>query len=96
MSKHNALGVAWFVLGFGTFVFTRMSAIVPTIPIATLIAPVFILRFSRTQPARRGSLLTLLGFVLSINIDSGACSAWTTRRYHWSSTWSGARCWPAS
>jgi apolipoprotein N-acyltransferase len=36
--------------------------------VAILIAPVFILRFSRTQPVRRGNLLTLLGFYLSINI----------------------------
>jgi len=57
-----------FVLGFGIFIFTRMSKLVPTIPIAILIAPVFILRFIRTQPAKRGILLTLLGFVLIINI----------------------------
>jgi len=36
--------------------------------IAILIAFVFILRFSRTQPAKRGIWLTLLGFILSINI----------------------------
>ena len=58
----------WFVLGFGIFVFTRMSKLVPTIPVAILIAPVFILRFNRTQPVRRGNLLTLVGFYLSINI----------------------------
>jgi len=57
-----------FVLGFGIFIFTRMSKLVPTIPIAILIAPVFILRFIRTQPAKRGILLTLLGFVLIINL----------------------------
>jgi len=32
-----------FLLGFGIFIFTRMSKLVPTIPIAILIAPVFIL-----------------------------------------------------
>ena len=48
--------------------FTRLSKLVPTIPIAILIAFVFILRFSRTQPAKRGIWLTLLGFILSINI----------------------------
>jgi apolipoprotein N-acyltransferase len=58
----------WFVLGFGIFIFTRMSKLVPTIPVAILIAPIFILRFIRTQPARRGILLTLLGFLLTINI----------------------------
>jgi len=33
-----------------------------------LIAPVLILRFIRTQPAERGIWLTLLGFVLIINM----------------------------
>jgi apolipoprotein N-acyltransferase len=68
MSKNNYLSVVWFVLGFGIFLFTRMSKLVPTIPVAILIAPIFILRFIRTQPARRGILLTLLGFLLTINI----------------------------
>ena len=68
MKKNNYLSVAWFVLGFGIFIFTRMSKLVPTIPVAILIAPIFILRFIRTQPARRGILLTLLGFLLTINI----------------------------
>jgi apolipoprotein N-acyltransferase len=66
--KRKYAPLVWFVLGFGIFMFTRMSKIVPTIPIAMLIAPVFILRFTRTQPARRGILLALVGFLLSINI----------------------------
>jgi apolipoprotein N-acyltransferase len=45
-----------------------MSKLVPTIPVAILIAPVFVMRFNRTQPVRRGNLLTLFGFYLSINI----------------------------
>jgi apolipoprotein N-acyltransferase len=68
MSKNSYLSVVWFILGFGIFLFTRMSKLVPTIPVAMLIAPIFILRFIRTQPARRGILLTLLGFLLTINI----------------------------
>lgn len=68
MIKKSYWPLAWFILGFGIFIFTRMSMLVPTIPVAILIAPVFILRFSRTQPVRRGNLLTLLGFYLSINI----------------------------
>jgi apolipoprotein N-acyltransferase len=60
--------VILFLLGFVTLMFTRRSEIVPTINIAILIAPVFILRFIRTQPARRGIILTLLGFLLSMNI----------------------------
>jgi apolipoprotein N-acyltransferase len=68
MKRRRYAPLVWFVLGFGIFMFTRMSKIVPTIPVAMLIAPVFILRFARTQPARRGILLTLVGFLLSINI----------------------------
>jgi apolipoprotein N-acyltransferase len=68
MNRRSYLPVVWFVLGFGIFVFTRMSKLVPTIPVAILIAPVFILRFNRTQPVRRGNLLTLVGFYLSINL----------------------------
>ena len=68
MNKKNYLPFLWFVLGFGIFVFTRMSKFFPTIPVAILIAPVFIMRFNRTQSVRRGNLLTLLGFYLSINI----------------------------
>ncbi len=68
MTKYNKPSILWFFLGFGIFVFTRLSKLVPTIPITILIAFVFILRFSRTQPAKRGIWLTLLGFILSINI----------------------------
>jgi apolipoprotein N-acyltransferase len=68
MKKNNYLPVVWFVLGFGIFIFSRMSKLVPTMPVAILIAPIFILRFIRTQPARRGILLTLLGFLVTINI----------------------------
>jgi hypothetical protein len=45
MKGRRLAPVAWFFLGFGIFMFTRMSKIVPTIPVAMLIAPVFILRF---------------------------------------------------
>jgi len=57
-----------FFLGFFIFLFTRRSEIVPSFHIAILIAPIFILRFIRTQPARKGILLTFLGFILSMNI----------------------------
>ncbi len=49
MTKHNTLPVLWFFLGFGLFIFTRRSEIVPTIGIAIIIAPLFILGFIRTQ-----------------------------------------------
>lgn len=68
MIAKKYLPVAYFLLGFGIFMFTRMSKLVPFIEIAILIAPIFILRFSRTQPAKRGIWLTLLGFLLSFNI----------------------------
>ena len=48
--------------------FTRLSNLLPFISIAILIAPIFILRFIRTQPRKRGIWLTLLGFILSMNI----------------------------
>ena len=67
MKKKNIWSLVWFVFGFGIFVFTRMSKLVPTIPIAILIAPIFILRFSRTQPVGRGNLFTFLGFYTSIS-----------------------------
>jgi apolipoprotein N-acyltransferase len=68
MTKHNNLPVLWFFLGFGIFMFTRRSEIVPTIGIAIIIAPIFILGFIRTQTTKKGILLTFLGFVLSLNI----------------------------
>ena len=67
ISKKN-LPVLYFLLGFGIFMFTRLSLWIPSIDIAVLIAPIFILRFIRTQPAKRGIWLTLLGFVLSLNL----------------------------
>ena len=48
--------------------FTRLSKLFPLIDIAILIAPIFILRFIRTQPRKRGIWLALLGFILSLNI----------------------------
>ncbi len=68
MKTRKYLPVAYFLLGFGIFMFTRLSKLVPSIDIAIIIAPILILRFIRTQPAKRGVWLTLLGFVLSMNI----------------------------
>lgn len=56
-----------FILGFGTFIFTRLSKLVPTIPVSILISFIFILRFSRTQPKKK-TWLTLIGFILAMNI----------------------------
>ena len=56
------------ILGFGIFMFSRRSEILPTIAVAIVIAPIFILRFSRIQPGKTWILLTLLGFLISMNI----------------------------
>lgn len=56
-----------FILGFGTFMFSRRSELVPTIGCAIIVAPIFILRFIRTQE-RHGIALTFIGFLLSLNI----------------------------
>ena len=66
--KANYRALLVFVLGFGIFMLTRRSMFFPTIPVAIVIAPIFILRFIRTQPAGRGSLFTFIGFLLSMNI----------------------------
>ena len=68
MHKKKYLPIAYFILGFGIFMFTRLSNLLPFISIAIIIAPIFILRFIRTQPRKRGIWLTLLGFILSMNI----------------------------
>ena len=57
-----------FISGFVIFLFTRQSKIFPFINLAIIIAPVFILRFIRTQSPKKGIFLTLLGFILSMNI----------------------------
>lgn len=62
------LPVLYFILGFGLFMFTRLSKWLPSLDLAIVIAPVFILRFIRTQPAGRGIWLTLLGFILCFNL----------------------------
>ena len=68
MISKKHVSVLYFLLGFGIFMFTRLSLWLPSIDLAILIAPIFILRFIRTQPARRGIWLTLLGFILSMNL----------------------------
>lgn len=74
MKKFNSMNLKrisaslYFLLGFGVFMSTRYSNIIPSFDQAFLIAPVFILRFIRTQPKGKGIWLTLLGFLLSMNI----------------------------
>lgn len=68
MTQRKYLPLMLFLLGFGTFLFTRRSELVPTISLAIIIAPIFVLRFIRTQPTKRGIFLTLFGFILSMNL----------------------------
>ena len=71
MTKHKYLPVLWFLLGFGIFMLSRASSVIPFIiprGMAMIIAPIFILGFIRSQTTKRGILLTLLGFLLSFNI----------------------------
>jgi apolipoprotein N-acyltransferase len=68
MKKQEYLPIVWFVLGFGMFMSTRASHFIPHWGPAIIIAPVFILAFGRSLSSRRGNLLTVAGFVLSLNV----------------------------
>jgi apolipoprotein N-acyltransferase len=57
-----------FVAGFGLFMFCRRSDFLPMIPAMIIVAPVFILRFSRVLPLWRSIGLTTVGFILAFNI----------------------------
>lgn len=74
--------VILFILGFGLFMLTRRSDVVPTVPVMIAIAPIFILRFSRVLPTGRAIWLTVLGFIVSMNIALWGLfhldSAWAT------------------
>lgn len=65
MTQRKYLPLILFLVGFGLFAFTRTRTL---IPIAMVLAPIFILRFLRTQKPLKGILLTLLGFTISIII----------------------------
>jgi apolipoprotein N-acyltransferase len=68
MNKKNYLPLVWFVLGFGIFMSTRASNIIPHFDEAIIIAPIFTLGFIRSLSTKKGIFLTLLGFILSFNI----------------------------
>lgn len=68
MNSNRLKSIVLFILGFGLFMFTRYCKFLPSIHAMILIAPIFILRFSRTLPKWKGIWLTLLGFLLSFNI----------------------------
>jgi apolipoprotein N-acyltransferase len=67
-SKREYLPLVWFVLGFGMFMSTRASHFIPHWGPAIIIAPIFILAFGRSLSTKQGNLLTVLGFILSLNI----------------------------
>jgi len=69
MKTNRFNSIILFILGFGLFMFTRYSTFLPGIHAMLVVAPIFILRFIRTQPAWRGIWLTLLGFLLAFNIS---------------------------
>jgi len=66
MIKDRQLPIVWFFIGFALFIFTRT---VSFFPLAIVVAPLFVLRFMRTQKAVNGILLTLLGFTISLTIS---------------------------
>lgn len=66
MTKDSYMPLVWFFIGFALFIFTRT---VTFIPLAIVIAPLFILRFLRTQKALKGILLALLGFTVSLSVS---------------------------
>lgn len=66
MTKDKYMPFVWFFIGFAFFIFTRS---VTFIPLAIVIAPVFILRFLRAQKPVKGILLALLGFVAAVTIS---------------------------
>jgi apolipoprotein N-acyltransferase len=68
MKKNSYLPFAWFILGFGIFMSTRASKFIPSWDAAIIVAPIFILAFTRSLPTKKANWLTILGFLLSLNI----------------------------
>lgn len=54
--------------GFVFFTFTRLSRILPTIPVTIVLSFILILRFSRTCKSKTSTLLIFSGFLVSINV----------------------------
>jgi len=67
--RDSVMAAGLFVAGFGLFMFCRRSDFLPMIPAMIIVAPVLILRFSRSLPLWRSIGLTTLGFVLAFNIS---------------------------
>lgn len=66
MKATNYSKLIWFIIGFGLFFFTRTSSF---IPIAIALAPIFILRLSKSQIPFKGILITVAGFILILEIN---------------------------
>lgn len=69
MNKKSYLPFVWFILGFGIFMSTRANKFIPSWGAAIIVAPIFILAFTRSLPTKKANWLTLLGFLLSLNIS---------------------------
>ncbi len=65
-NKQDWLSYLWLALGIALFAFSTLRW---AIPLAAWLAPVFMLRFVRTQPLRRGMLLLLLARVLVQEVE---------------------------
>src|SRR5438552_4412665 len=65
-NKQDRLSYLWLALGILLFAFGTIRW---TIPLAAWLYPVFLLRFTRTQPLLRGILLVLLATVLVLTIE---------------------------
>ena len=59
-SAHNRWPYLWLLIGAGLLLFSNGRWI---IPLATWLAPLFLIRFARTQPSRKG-----LGLLLAVNV----------------------------
>jgi apolipoprotein N-acyltransferase len=64
--QRDRLSYLWLALAILLFAFGNVRW---TIPLAAWLFPVFMLRFVRTQPLRRGILLVLLASVLELAIE---------------------------
>jgi hypothetical protein len=82
-----------FLIGFGLFMFTDRSEILPSTLEMIVIAPIFILRFSRNLLPRRAMALTTFGFVLSLNIALWGFLTFPIRWLGWRSMSFAARFW---
>ncbi|MCG8572613.1 MAG: carbon-nitrogen hydrolase family protein [Spirochaetes bacterium] len=63
--KTKFLPYLWLILGSFLIIFTRTRSFVS---IAIFFAPLFLLRFSRSQPKVKGILLTFVGYIIAIQI----------------------------